>query len=119
MVSFGPKLSLDAVTFLSAPISLPSTTFDTLTGGGMVVVVAAASVVGGGDGSLRPQATATSGSSSARDASLFMIPPAGSILGDLQFLAGKDLVRVLEHVLVGFEDPLPGVGVAVGLLGDL
>src|SRR5262249_61532871 len=46
--------------------------------------------------------------------------PAGSaVLGDLQLLPGEDLVRVLDDVGVGLEDPLPLVRVAVGVLGDL
>src|SRR5207245_2449759 len=38
---------------------------------------------------------------------------------DLQDLAGKDLVGVLELVTVGLEDPVVLVGVAVVLLADL
>ncbi|KAG1320183.1 hypothetical protein G6F63_014386 [Rhizopus arrhizus] len=44
---------------------------------------------------------------------------AGLLRRQLQGLAREDLVRVIEHIAVGFEDLLPGISVAQVLLGDL
>src|SRR5688572_18869397 len=51
---------------------------------------------------------------------LFIRGSVGSSLGrNVQLLSGKDLVGILEEVSVRLVDALPGVGVAVMLLGDL
>src|SRR5262245_56743725 len=112
MVSFGPKLSTALVAFLSGAISLPCDAVCTLsTGGSVVVGGAGARGVGGGAGSLRPQATpaTTNGSNDAMNASLFMEFSYWLDVGlrQLQLLSGEDLVGILDHVLVGLEDPLP------------
>src|SRR5262245_45476320 len=123
MVSFAANVSDGAVTFLSAPIALPRVAPETLGAGGSVVVGAAARGAGGGGGSLFEQASAPTSSTGMRLAvTLFMAASwaPGSVLGgDLQLLARKDLVRILEDVGVGLEDALPLVGVSVVLLGDL
>jgi hypothetical protein len=38
---------------------------------------------------------------------------------NLDFLAGKDLVGILDDVLIGLKNPAPVVGVAIFMLGDL
>jgi hypothetical protein len=73
-VSFAAKVSDPALTFLSAPIALPSVTPETLGAGGSVVVGAAATEGGGvGGGSLFEHACAPTSSRGMRLAVSFFM----------------------------------------------
>src|SRR5215471_15930484 len=66
-----------------------------------------------------PKATTARRVSSAERVCLLIVVSLLLCPGDLQHLAGANEIRVLDGVLVRFEDLFPAVRVAVDLLGDL
>src|SRR5271169_4506858 len=136
MVSFGPKLSVAAVTWLSGPMVLPSSMAVTLKGGGGGggggVGATGGGGGGGGAGLLQPARAATAASRPSAKA------PRRRDMGtstcwvgngekrsdeasagrNLQHLSGMDEVRVLDGVLVHLVNGAPLLGVAEKRLGD-
>src|SRR5688572_14699955 len=124
MVSPLANVSFGAETFLSAPTADPSVAEETETpagaGAGAGAVLGAGAGAGAGGGSFLHATRPTATRARARKRMvLFMVRLRGSLRGDLELLARVDLVGILEDVLVGLEDPVPGVGIAVLALGDL
>ena len=108
MVSLGAKVSLAAVTFLSAPTALPRLAAETATGAGAAGAGAGAGGCRGRRGRCFLLARCEAyGHEGERRGCGWLVHVANSVgsglRGDLQLLPGKDLVGVLEDVLVGLD----------------